>query len=190
MNFLIISLARCGSTSLLKSISNSYSLKEIFEPYATWGLQRRKYELSGIVVKTIFHQINNIEYRLGNLPISHFEECLQFYLNLSNKFDKTILLSRKNKKEQAESLYALYNGTPYNSKYVYEYKNDIYDIVNQLECEHSYLEKLSNKINIPIDTYEEIYYGKGLNDKSINLDYTLLDTENKLRQKNVIKKLL
>lgn len=182
MNFLIISLARCGSSSLLKSISNSYCLKEIFEPYASWGLQRRKYELSNVVVKTIFHQINNIEYRLGNLPLSHFEKCLKFYLNLSKKFDKTILLSRKNRKEQAESLYSLYSGTPYNSKYVYEFENDICEIINQLECEHSYLEKLSNEINIPIDTYEEVYYGKGLNDKSIILDYTILDTKYKLRQ--------
>ena len=84
MNFLIISLARCGSTSLQKSISNHYNLKIVFEPYAAWGLQRRKYSFENVVVKTILHQIDNKEFRLGNLLESHFEKCFNFYLNLSN----------------------------------------------------------------------------------------------------------
>lgn len=190
MNFLIISLARCGSTSLQKSISNHYNLKIVFEPYAAWGLQRRKYLFENVVVKTILHQIDNKEFRLGNLPESHFEKCFNFYLNLSNKFDKVILLSRENTKEHAESLFNLYNGNPFDVKYVYNQTEDITPIVNQLILENKYLKKLSESLNLPIDTYESIYYGNGLSDKSIKLDFSVLDTKNKLRQINVSKTLL
>lgn len=189
MNFLIISLARCGSTSLQKSISNHYNLKIVFEPYAAWGLQRRKYSFENVVVKTILHQIDNKEFRLGNLPESHFEKCFNFYLNLSNKFDKVILLSRENTKEHAESLFNLYNGNPFDVKYIYNYTEDISHLINQLNLENLYLQKLSRNLNIPIDTYEEIYYGKGLNDKEIKLDMSIIDSKNKLRQYNVQKKL-
>ncbi|NDB29169.1 hypothetical protein EB155_05500 [archaeon] len=190
MNFLIISLARCGSTSLQKSISNHYNLKIVFEPYAAWGLQRRKYSFENVVVKTILHQIDNKEFRLGNLPESHFEKCFNFYLNLSNKFDKVILLSRENTKEHAESLFNLYNGNPFDVKYVYNQTEDITPIVNQLILENKYLKKLSESLGLPIDTYESIYYGNGLSDKSIQLDFSVLDTKNKLRQINVPKTLL
>jgi hypothetical protein len=44
MNFLIISSPRCGSTSLQKSISNSYNLKIIYEPYSPWGVQWKNYK--------------------------------------------------------------------------------------------------------------------------------------------------
>ena len=50
MNFLIISSPRCGSTSLQKSISNSYNLKIIYEPYSPWGLHQKDYKLKNVVV--------------------------------------------------------------------------------------------------------------------------------------------
>lgn len=190
MNFLIISLARCGSTSLQKSISNRYNLKKVFEPYSSWGLQRKRYSFENVVVKTLLHQIDNKQFKLGNLPESHFERCYDFYLNLSNKFDKTILLSRENTKEHSESLLSLYKNDTFDVKYVYNQTDDTSKLEEQLKIENKYLQKLSDKLKIPIDTYEEIYYGKGLNDKSIQLDFSVLDTKNKLRQINVSKTLL
>ena len=188
MNFLIISSARCGSTSLQKSIANSYNLKIIFEPYASWGLQRKKQE--NVVVKTILHQIDNTSPKLGNLPISYFEKCYNFYSELIPKFDNTILLSRDNVKEHAESLVNLYNGNQFDVKYVYDLDMDINPIMNQLTLENTYLKKLSEKFNIPLDTYESIYYGDGLKNKEIKLDYDILNTKNKLRQFNVDNKLI
>ena len=152
MNFLIISSARCGSTSLQKSIANSYNLKIIFEPYASWGLQRKKYKQENVVVKTILHQIDNTSPKLGNLPTSHFEKCYDFYSELIPKFDTTILLSRDNVKEHAESLVNLYNGSEFDVKYVYDLDMDINPIMNQLTLENTYLKKLSEKFNIPLDT--------------------------------------
>lgn len=190
MNFLIISSPRCGSTSLQKSISNSYNLKIIYEPYSPWGIDKKDYKLENVVVKTMFHQINNTSVLLGNVPISHFEMCFDFYCELIPKFDNVILLCRQNKKDNAESLANLYNGSSDNIKYVYNLNMDINPILEQLTIENFYLEKLSEKFNIPLDTYESIYYGSGLKNKEIELDYNLLDTKNKLRQLKVDKELI
>ena len=53
MRILIISLPRTGSTSLLKTISKSKKLKEVFEPFD--GTNRFTYNdtMDNIVVKTI-----------------------------------------------------------------------------------------------------------------------------------------
>lgn len=190
MNFLIISSPRCGSTSLQKSISNSYNLKIIYEPYSPWGAQWKNYKHENVVVKTMFHQIDNISVILGNLPQSYFDKCYEFYCDLIPKFENVILLGRENTKEHAESLSNLYNGSSDNVKYVYKLDTDINPIMNQLILENTYLKKLSNNFNIPIDTYESIYYGDGLNDKKIKLDCNVLNTKNKLRQFNVNKKIL
>ena len=52
------------------------------------------------------------------------------------------------------------------------------------------LKKLSNNFNTPLDTYESIYYGDGLKNKQIKLDYDILNTKNKLRQFSLNKKLI
>jgi hypothetical protein len=190
MNFLIISSPRCGSTSLQKSISNSYNLKIIYEPYSPWGVQLKNYKRENVVVKTMFNQIDNISVKLGNLPQSYFDKCYEFYCDLIPKFDNVILLGRENTKEHAESLSNLYNGSSDNVKYVYKLDTDINPIMNQLILENTYLKKLSNNFNIPLDTYESIYYGDGLENKEIKLDYNILNTKNKLRQFSLNKKLI
>ncbi len=190
MNFLIISSPRCGSTSLQKSISNFYDLKIIYEPYSPWGVQWKNYKRENVVVKTMFNQIDNISVKLGNLPQSYFDKCYEFYCDLIPKFDNVILLGRENTKEHAESLSNLYNGSSDNVKYVYKLDTDINPIMNQLILENTYLKKLSNNFNIPLDTYESIYYGDGLENKEIKLDYNILNTKNKLRQFSLNKKLI
>ncbi len=190
MNFLIISSPRCGSTSLQKSISNFYDLKIIYEPYSPWGIQSKNYKNENVVVKTMFHQINNTSVMLGNLPHSYFDKCYEFYSELIPKFQNVILLGRENTKEHAESLSNLYNGSSDNVKYVYKLDVDINPIMNQLILENTYLKKISNNFNIPFDTYESIYYGDGLKNKQIKLDYDILNTKHKLRQFNVHKKIL
>jgi hypothetical protein len=190
MNFLIISSPRCGSTSLQKSISNSYNLKIIYEPYSPWGIQWKNYKHENVVVKTMFHQIDNILVKLGDLPQSYFDKCYNFYSDLIPKFENVILLGRENTKEHAESLSNLYNGSSDNVKYVYELDTDINPIMNQLTLENTYLKKLSNNFNIPLDTYESIYYSGGLKNKEIKLDYDILNTKNKLRQFKVNKQLI
>jgi hypothetical protein len=190
MNFLIISSPRCGSTSLQKSISNFYDLKIIYEPYSPWGIQWKNYKMENVVVKTMFHQIDNIFVKLGNLPHSYFDKCYDFYCELIPKFENVILLSRENMKECAESLSNLYDGSSDNEKYVYKLNMDINPIMNQLNLENTYLKKLSNNFNIPLDTYESIYYGNGLKNKEIRLDYDILNPKHKLRQLKLDKDLI
>jgi hypothetical protein len=62
--------------------------------------------------------------------------------------------------------------------------------MDQLILENTYLKKLSNNFNIPLDTYESIYYGDGLKNKQIKLDYDILNTKHKLRQYKVNSKLI
>lgn len=190
MNFLIISGARCGSSSLQKSISNYYNLKVIFEPFSPWGLQRKKFQMENVIVKTIFHQLKNQSPILGSLSNSYFDECFDFYSELIPKFDKVILLIRDNITEHAESMAALYSGNYFDVKYVYNLNVDLNPIIKQLNTEKEYITKLSKKFNLPIDTYESIYYGNGLTDKSIQLDLNIIDNKNRLRQYNLQKKLV
>lgn len=192
MNFLIISGARCGSSSLQQSIANSYGLKSIFEPYSPWGLQRKNYRIKNVVVKTIFHQINNHtpKFGLGKIKDDYFEKCYDFYLELIPKFDKVILLYRKNRKEQAESLAALYAGNDYDVKYVYNLHKNNELFIDEFNKEYEFMDKISKKLNIPLDFYEDVYYGDGLKDKSIKLDLSVIDNKNKLRQYNIDKTLI
>jgi formyltetrahydrofolate synthetase len=105
-------------------------------------------------------------------------------------FDNVILLGRENIKEHSESLANLYNGSSDSEKYEYKLVIDLNPIMDQLSLENTYLKKLCDNFNIPMDTYESIYYGNGLKNKEIKLDYNILDTKNKLRQFYDDKKLI
>ncbi len=190
MNFLIISGARCGSSSLQKAIARYYNLKIIFEPFSPWGVQRKKFTYQNIIVKTILHQIKGKAPKYGSITSSHFDECFDFYSQLIPKFEKVILLTRENEIEHAESIAALQSGNDFEMKYVYDLKIDLEPIINDLIIEKNYIKKLGNHFNLPIDTYESIYYGDGIKDRDISLDYSFIDTKNKLRQTSVNKTLL
>lgn len=184
MNFLIISLARCGSSSLQKSIASKYKINKIFEPYAfdPHAINfKNDYKINNVVVKTLFHQIDN-QHHTMNCNEVHLNKCVDFYLNLIPKFDKVILLNRSDLTKQAESLSMLYGGNLFDSGYVYKSNKNINRFVEVLEIENIFLKKLAKELNIKIDSYENLYYGDGLIDKSIELDYDLLNTELKLRK--------
>ncbi len=75
-------------------------------------------------------------------------------------------------------------------KYVYDLKIDLEPIINDLILEKKYIEKLGKHFNLPIDTYESIYYGDGIIDKEIILDTKIIDIKNKLRQFDIKKNLI
>ncbi len=190
MDFLIISGARCGSSSLQKAIAKYYNLKIVFEPFSPWGVQRKKFKIEDVVVKTIFHQIKSQSPKLGGISSSHFDECFNFYSELIPKFQKVILLTRDNVIEHAESIAALQSGNDFEMKYVYDLKIDLQPIIDDQLIEKDYIKKLGKEFNLPVDTYESIYYGDGVKDKQICLDYSYIDSRNKLRQTSLVKKLL
>ena len=144
MSVLIISLPRTGSTSLLYKLASEKGLTPLFEPFD--GSNRVKYNgESNVVVKTIIsHHSNN--------------------LKLSKEFDEVVLLSRRNLLECVEShAYQTYFSKVknYNSNNPYYYENVIdsvfkvcYDDIIKWNTE---LNILSEKINVPISYYEDIF---------------------------------
>lgn len=153
MSILIVALPRTGSTELGRSISIKKKYQygfEIFNPAANLP------EISNfknMVVKTIiFHIPKNIEEK----------NRLEWITELAGKFDEVILLSRKDLISCAESwAYLLYKGEEKNFKSIDPYlweKTPNYDMeYESIKRWNSEINYLSEKLNIPITYYEDIY---------------------------------
>ncbi len=153
MKVLIIALARTGSSNLLFKLAEKNNLKPIFEPFRGEieneyfdGINRWVYNESedNIVVKTIIH---------------HHRDNLK----LAEKFDKVILLSRRDLKQCAEStIYHFKNRTEGFKSWMEYYYEGISDEELQ-EClefvkeNHNQLVALSEKLGVPITYYEDLY---------------------------------
>ena len=180
-NFLIIGIPRSGTSSLMKSIASANNLPFIYEPFR---FEVKLSDIDNVVIKTQFHQLDKLIYS-GNVTVEHLEKCLLFYVEFSKQFDNVILINRKDIKSQCESLSVHHSGINETQKYIYTkevYGDKAKLLYNNIKLINKYLIKLSEKINVPIDTYEEIYYGTGLINKSILLDIDILNTKNKYRQ--------
>ena len=151
MKILILAMARTGSTSLQKRIAEEYGLKIIFEPSydASYDLEKQIEEDS--VVKII----------LWRIPDGVTDE-MKWWLELTSKFDKVILLARKSLKDCAESIsYMRYQRerTSFNGsmKYVWEPTPnypEVYDMVNEYYFK---MVELSKALDVDITYYEDIF---------------------------------
>jgi hypothetical protein len=180
-NFLIIGIPRSGTTSLMKSIASAYELPYVYEPFRR-GI--KNFEVDNIVFKTQLSQIDD-EYYTEIVDEPHLKKCVEFYTEFSKQFDKTILIVRNNIIENAQSLSVQNNGMEERSKYVYY--PELYDetankLIDKIKLINQYMLLLSNNLKIDIDTYEDVYYGSGLIDKSIKLDNSIIDNSKKYRQ--------
>jgi len=150
MSILIIALPRTGSTSLLYKLAKENGFKPLYEPFDNTGRFIYNGE-KNVVVKTIIcHHPNNFE--------------------LSKEFDSVILLSRKNVLENAQShSYSTYFSRTknYNSNKQYYYEDTpthIFELCyNNIIKWNEDLKELSNKLNIPITYYEDIYDSNDIN---------------------------
>lgn len=160
MKILIISLPRTGSTSLLYQIAKEKNLRPIFEPFDGTGRSELNLEEDNIVVKTIVcHHPNN--------------------LDLIKKFDEVVLLSRKNLQECAEShSYHTYNRKKYNSNKQYVYEEpplNVYDACyNDIKIWDKELNDISNKIDVPIKYYEDLFNPQSKERLRLNIKRTIL----------------
>jgi hypothetical protein len=169
MKILIIATPRCGGYTLHKELAKTYNLTAIHEP--KWkGLDKEFIEDS--CVKVIV-----------------YENTLEELVNLASKFEKVILLDRKDKIAQTQAIVSL-NANDGNMfrKWVWEEgKHSSEDIINWAvtlaNCNNK-LENLSKELNVPLEYYEDIFYGDGLADKELEFKP---DTSKKLRQLNVKK---
>jgi hypothetical protein len=153
MNILIISLPRTGSTELGKDISNKHKLKYECEPFNGGDRLLHSKDLQNIVLKTIlFHLPNYIKE----------SNRINWLVELSQNFNEVILLSRRNLVSCAESwAYLMYNegqkSFKADSEYLWEKTPNYDDEFNFIKKCNSELEFISQKLNIPITYYEDIY---------------------------------
>ena len=94
MRILIFSQGRCGSTSLTTYIGNSLNLEKIYEP--TNPNKNGSIDIDSLFLKDNI-VVKIMEWELLNLNMS-FED-------IKTQFDKTIILTREDVNEQAESFY-------------------------------------------------------------------------------------
>lgn len=148
MRILIIALPRTGSTSLLLRYGKIHNLKQIFEPFEPLNLNLYNINNNNIVVKTMIYHIP-----------PNCDNLINGYVDMSKKFDETILLSRKNLDECAESWAYLktYNHKNFDSNkhYIWKPMADIDKYKNDIYKWDEYLTQISKILNIPITYYED-----------------------------------
>ena len=197
---LIISGPRTGSSNLMKSISSAYKKKQWFEPNIL--KKRPKYDSSSDVVKFVpwwvkHKWVKHINDDDGLLSVLKDHTSLyKGLLDSSKKFNTVILLNRRNREEQVESLYVLkkYRNT-HNEKWGTEKEIDkksdswkrLASWLNRLDI---ILNKLSEDLNIPVNYYEDVYKNKSLSNKNIKLDLEYFKPKYKLKQEIKPKRLV
>lgn len=166
MKTLIINLPRTGSTSLHTRLVSEQKAIGVFNPFD--GTERTKILWDkNIVVKS------GIPYP----PDMDLNERIQFYMDLIPKFDKVILLSRKDNYDHLLSyMHFLLNNTEeafksslkgdfskFNSqaKYVLDEENFTEELREEAQTDirlwNKALSILSKKFDIPITYYEDIF---------------------------------
>ena len=146
MKILIIALGRTGSTSLLFKLAEEYNLNVIMEP-----LERNLFreDEDNIIIKTLIWQI----------PKGENEDT--WFKTLIPKFDKVILLTRKDLKSLTESLsfYRHHKNSGFfsNIPYLWE-KTPNYDEIESMVINYNkILFELGDEMNIDISYYEDIF---------------------------------
>jgi len=153
MRILIISLPRTGSTELGKQLAFKHKLKYECEPFNGGDKLLQNINSKNIVLKTIlFHLPNYIDE----------PNRIDWLIELSKNFNEVILLSRRNLVACAESwAYLQYNEKQNSFKadtpYLWEKTPNFDEEFNFIKKCNSELVYLSEKINIPITYYEDIY---------------------------------
>jgi hypothetical protein len=151
MKILIVSLPRTGSSSLLNKIANEENLIRISEPF---DMTRKK------IIEKEFPENCVVKSIIKQHPID-VVDIVSFYVDLSKKFDKIILLSRKDLKSCWESLsfFTYYENTGFksNMEYFWEETPHLkYSKNYVIECDEL-IKKLSMKLKIDIIYYEDIF---------------------------------
>lgn len=167
MKILIIANPRTGSTYLGQWLSDRYKLPYLHEPTFVDKLTTLLDTHDSFCMKIVISQLY-YHYSHG-LKLKIDESIIQFYELISKyKFDYIILLDRRNQTNHIEALINLdrnrHNGYAF-KEWVYndEFKKSITDDEwnrwehYTLECKR-WLNKISDKFNIPIIYYEDVYY--------------------------------
>ena len=143
MKILILALARTGSTNFLFRLAKEHNLTPIFEPRQK---EEFKEDTDNIVIKCILWCVPKDEI---------------WFNELIKKFDKVILLSRRNLKELTESLsYLKHNldkGFDSYSEYLWEMTPNYIETEQEVIENNQKLIRLSKTIGVEITYYEDLY---------------------------------
>lgn len=149
MRILIIALPRTGSSNLLKGIAEGNSLNKSEVYYEPFHLNKKNQDLiytKNTLVKTLVEQTTN-----------------EFLLQYKEKFDKVILLSRKNLFKATESLAHSFQSEDFHKPYKFSSKDIdkkwIKYSENYIKKAYIQLLKFSSLTKIPITYYEDLYSG-------------------------------
>lgn len=174
---LIIASPRSGSTNLMRSIAKGNNLKECFEPFGHKTTRRLK--IDNYCTKVIARR-----------------KSIEYWIELANKFDKFILLSRRDITASGESLTKLAfshgpsKGNPDLkwSKLTEEEAIHVKKYTSIVEQSVKVIEMLSILLDTHINYYEDVYSSFSLRDDTINLDTSYLDIsrKSKIEHRNVI----
>ena len=161
MKILIIATPRSSSTSLAKQLGELINGKVVYEPYNRYHPNYRTHNFESktlpdrIVMKTL----------IDHIPIGAKQEdssTFPFYLEEMKKYDRVILLSRKDIKSAYESFsyhQALDQPGSWHQPYVYEEIDfDVRAYNTFLKWNH-FLIEFSLETGIDITWYEDLYSG-------------------------------
>ena len=193
MKILILYTPRSGTNSIA-----SYFLKQNTN-YEYFNQPFSQYEEEGIRYAT-YEQCLKYDNVLVKSDISNFVRLNISVEQLLLDFDKVLLISRKNKKEQSISLIIATTRHNFLDKSKRPYftgginDDTIENVIKQFEGWQIILEKYSD-INIPLFYYEDLYYDnfsklfEFLEIKYLEEDYkSILDIKNKYKTKDLEKK--
>lgn len=186
-SILIISTPRTGSTSLLYSFRDKFNIFD--EPLNPLKIDKSTTSAffnliqteTNIVVKTM---IDHIPYDYSSKGKSvTLDIIIDFYLDIITEFDVVVLLDRTDVNAQIESNNRL--SLDYHQRN--NFKFDIEKSLKYLFYQKYLIRELSDKLNMNLNFYEELYYGdtkNTLKNNSIDLDWvdlTKFDNNRKYR---------
>ena len=188
---LIIAAARVGGSNLMRAIAGGTKSSYKFEMdlIEDWNI----IDPASDVCKYVpFFDHSNLEYDYDfNMFVN-----IDMVVERAKQFNKIVIMNRRDKVEQTESLYAL--------KVVNDNRNFIHWDESSVDKESGLyknlyrynlemdrcLSHLSNRLNIEMDYYEDVYRDKRINDRSIELDYKYFSPNRKLRRRSKQKTIL
>jgi hypothetical protein len=155
MRILMLYTPRCGSTSILKyyeKIKPEYNIiNQPWSPLVSELQTRNKVKYTEIVSnKNVFIKSDIALFFENQIP----------YEVVKCDFDKIFVLSRRNHKEQSESLAhaAKHNTFLESNKYLIDNDIEIQKVSEVLLREKTKIQELKEQLNVKVFYYEDLYY--------------------------------
>lgn len=152
MRILIIATIRCGGLYLSRQLSETYNLTFWHEPKLA-------------VIPSTYSGDCCVKI-LSYAPFKHIDSIVEY----AKKFDKVILLDRRDKEEQLRSVFSLYEYQPESAHDKYIWDDSKFDKENPIDTKEHYVDWINKQtkqlndiakvLNEDIIYYEDLYYGK------------------------------